>query len=77
MTTLPAARRARLELRRRLAGRPGVCGIGVEHTDEEFALRVNVETAEDAVSLPDVVDGVAVRVRVTGPLRPLAGRGRG
>ena len=69
--TMRTARRAQRSLRAQLAGRSGVCGIGLARKDDGYSLRVNVVDA--SVDVPTEVDGLPVDVRVTGPLTALRG----
>ncbi|WP_069386030.1 hypothetical protein [Cellulosimicrobium cellulans] len=78
MATLDRAREAKTVLRREIAGRTGVTGIGLARTrpagratpgpdtsaQEDWVLRVNVASAD--VPVPATVDGVDVEVRVVG-----------
>lgn len=64
--TVNSARRAQRRLRAQLAGRSGVCGVGLARQGEGYALRVNVVDA--SVDVPAEVDGLPVDVCVTGPL---------
>ncbi len=68
--SLEDARRAQHLVRTRLSGRPGVRGVGLTRRGAGWVVRVNVD-GED-VAVPSRVDGVAVEVRVTGRLSPLA-----
>lgn len=67
--TISAARRAQRHLRAQLAGRSGVCGVGLARVGDGYTLRVNV--VERGVDVPAEVDGLPVDVRVTGPLTAL------
>lgn len=67
-----AARHAQRRLRALLAGRAGVCGVGLARRGDGYALRVNV--TDDDVDVPREIDGLPVEVRVTGPLTPHADR---
>ncbi|GEK20930.1 hypothetical protein [Cellulomonas xylanilytica] len=64
--TVVSARRAQRRLRAQLAGRSGICGVGLARKGDGYALRVNVVDAD--VDVPAEVDGLPVDVRVTGPL---------
>ncbi|GEL97287.1 hypothetical protein [Cellulomonas terrae] len=64
--TLSAARGAQRRLRAQLAGRSGVCGVGLARTGDGYVLRVNVVDA--CVDVPAEVDGVPVDVCTTGRL---------
>ena len=71
--TASTARRAQRRLRAQLAGRSGVCGVGLVRRGDGYALRVNVVRPD--VDVPAEVDGLAVDVCVTGPLTALSGHG--
>lgn len=64
--TISTARRAQRRLRAQLAGRSGVCGVGLARKGDGYALRVNV--VDTGVDVPAEVDGLPVDVCVTGPL---------
>lgn len=64
--SLSTARRAQGRLRAQLAGRSGVCGVGLARKGDGYALRVNV--VDTGVDVPAEVDGLPVDVCVTGPL---------
>lgn len=68
MTDLEQARAAKRVLRAELGDRRGVCGIGVARTQDGYGLQVNVTEPAARTAVPSSVDGVDVRVRVTGPV---------
>lgn len=77
VATLEQARAAKQALREALAGADGITGVGLEpaetpHDDapDAWCVLVNVVRA-DAVEVPSDVDGVPVRVRVTGTIEAL------
>ena len=70
MADLETARAAKVRLRSQLAGRDGVGAIGIARSADGYGLQVNLTGASARASVPGSVDGVAVRVRVTGPVRP-------
>ena len=70
-STLGTARRAQRRLRAELAGRSGVCGVGLARRGDGYALRVNI--VDPGVEVPAEVDGLPVDVCVTGPLTALPG----
>lgn len=72
---LVRARAAKARLRALLAGRPGVCGVGLVRTADGWALRVDVEDVACGPDVPLEVDGVRVLTRVTGRLAPCPGLG--
>jgi len=69
MADLQQVRAAKARLRAQLAGRDGVGGIGITRAGDGYCLQVNVTRPADGEGLPVKVDGVDVRVRVTGPIR--------
>jgi hypothetical protein len=71
MVELQQAREAKEHLRAALAGRRGV-QVGLSRRPEGYCLQVNLTRGADGIGLPDVVDGVPVRVRVVGPVRAQA-----
>jgi hypothetical protein len=47
-----------------------VTGVGITRVNGEYALKVNLsEPVEPGTELPTDIDGVPVRVEVTGPIR--------
>ena len=64
MADLQQARTAKESLRRELADRGDVRGIGIAPVRGGYGLQVNVES--DGTGVPRRVDGVDVRVRVVG-----------
>jgi hypothetical protein len=66
-TTLDQARAAKEALRARLAGQTAVVGIGITRVGEDYAVKVNLETA--TVTVPERVDGVRVVTEVVGSIR--------
>lgn len=74
MAELDRARTAKRQLRAQLAGRGGISGVGITRVGDSFGLLVNVVHPADGAGLPAAVDGVAVRVKVTGPVSPLHAR---
>lgn len=48
-----------------------VVGVGITRQDGEYAVKVNLREARPAASpIPPQIDGVAVKVEVTGVIRP-------
>jgi hypothetical protein len=48
-----------------------VTGVGVTRIDGDYAVKVNLsESVRAGVEIPDEIDGVPVRVEVTGVIRP-------
>ncbi|WP_258725494.1 hypothetical protein [Cellulomonas sp. NS3] len=68
MTDLEHARAAKDRLRQTLAGRDGITGIGISRGADGYGVQVNVSQAAHRAAVPEHVDGVDVRVRVTGPV---------
>jgi hypothetical protein len=47
-----------------------VVGIGITRIGGEYAIKVNLsEPVDPGIALPTEIDGVPVRVEVTGPIR--------
>lgn len=69
MADLGRARAAKARLRTDLAGRDGVCGVGISRSADGYHVQVNLERDADRPDLPRQVDGVPVDVRVSGPIR--------
>ena len=68
MVELQQAREAKAHLRAALAGRRGV-QVGVGRRRDGYCLQVNLVQESDGAGVPEMVDGVPVRVRVVGPVR--------
>lgn len=68
MTDLEHARAAKDRLRQTLAGRDGITGIGISRGADGYGVQVNVAQPAHRAAVPARVDGVDVRVRVTGPV---------
>lgn len=69
-----AARGAASQLRQKLAGLPGIAGVGLTRRGEDYEVVVNVRDEAAARDLPAQVRTEA-RVRVTGPVRALGSAG--
>jgi hypothetical protein len=69
---IETVRRAQRHLRAQLAGRSGVCGVGLARSGDGYVVRVDVTDAD--VVVPGEVEGLPVDVRVTGPLTALPRR---
>ncbi len=69
MADLHEARAAKARLRSDLAGRDGVCGVGITRGSGGYPVRVNLRRESDRASVPRQVDGVPVDVRVSGAIR--------
>jgi len=68
--SLAEARAAKETLASRLNAHSGVTsiGIGSGKTNDDWALIVTLRDKEAGTSIPSDVDGVPVRLRVTGPI---------
>ena len=69
MADLEKARAAKARLRTDLAGRAGVCGVGISRGEEGYRVRVNLQREADRADVPGQVDGVPVDVRVSGSIQ--------
>lgn len=73
--TLEQARAARQKALARLAGLAHLNGIGIVRLKDGYGLKVNLERPAGRVAeLPELIDGVPVRVEVVGPVRARGGR---
>lgn len=70
--TLDEARAAQRTAMQSLQGLGRAASVGIVRAGAGYALKVNVR---EAIDLPVQIDGVPVRVEVTGAARPLS-RGR-
>ena len=69
MAELQQARAAKAWLRSELRGHDGVGGIGLTGSAPDgYRVRVNLTKASAETRVPSSVDGVAVDVRLTGPV---------
>lgn len=64
MITLEQAQVAKIKVKRLLAGAAEVAGIGVTRVGDDYAVKVNLSAP--GAEIPDNIDGVPVRVEVTG-----------
>ena len=72
-TTLEQARAAKTEAHDVFQRLARLAGIGITRIGQGYGLKVNVETPPaDGVVLPNVVNGVPVKVEVVGTLRKRA-----
>ena len=69
MADLNEARAAKSRLRSALAGRDGVCGVGISRGADGYHLQVNLQREADRKDVPGDVDGVPVNVRVSGRIQ--------
>jgi hypothetical protein len=68
MADLNEARAAKARLRSDLAGRDGVCGVGIARASDGYHVRVNLQRESDRKGVPAQVQGVPVDVRVSGSI---------
>lgn len=69
MADLSRARTAKARLRSDLAGRDGVCGVGISRGADGYHLRVDLQDESGREDVPGHVDGVPVDVRVSGRIQ--------
>lgn len=68
-TTLEQARAAKARASEAF-GKHGHCSVGIAEIDGGYGVKVNFTTAPEKLSeLPAEIDGVPVRVEVTGPVK--------
>lgn len=68
--TLERARAAKKTALRHLRSRDDVVGVGITRVSGKYAVKVNLsEPPEPGTELPDEIDGVPVRIEVTGAIR--------
>lgn len=69
--TIEEARAAKPAALRQFQKLGDVVGVGITRVSDDYALKVNLSgPVAPGVNLPTHVDGVPVRVEVTGPVRP-------
>lgn len=66
-----AASAAKSVLAARLAGEPGVVGVGLARRARDYVVKVDLVDAATAHRVPGSVDGVRVVTEVIGVVRPL------
>jgi hypothetical protein len=68
---LDEARAAKERAKSIFAGHASVVGIGLTRVGDGYGVKVNLDAppASDA-TLPEMIDGVPVRIEVVGPIRP-------
>lgn len=66
--TLEQARAAKVALRARLAGLPGLRGIGVAFLEEGYGVKVMLTPLPDGLVIPKEIDGVPVIVEIVDEL---------
>ena len=69
MADLSRARAAKTRLRSDLAGRDGVCGVGLARSSDGYHVQVDLRRESDREDVPGQVDGVPVDVRVSGRIQ--------
>lgn len=68
--SLPKVRAAQRKVMAQLAQVREVNGVGITHVGDGYGLKVNLSAQpKRKLQLPQVVDGVPVRVEVVGPIR--------
>lgn len=68
--TLEQARAAKRAVLERFGAIGCVVGVGITRLSGQYAVKVNLEAPIEAgVDVPDQIDGVPVRVEVTGTIR--------
>jgi hypothetical protein len=68
--TLDRVRAAKETALRRFTKLGKVVGVGITRVRGEYAVKVNLsEPVQPGVELPTEIDGVPVRVEITGPIR--------
>ncbi|HYH83069.1 MAG TPA: hypothetical protein VEX86_24955 [Longimicrobium sp.] len=71
--SLERARAAKAAIQKTLENLDTVTGVGITRVGDDYAVKVNLrEAGGDAADIPSHVDGVPVRVEVTGTIRPRA-----
>ena len=48
----------------------GVVGVGITKVGKDYAIKVNVRSEADCETFPEEIDGVPVKVEVTGSIYP-------
>ena len=73
--TLARARAAKALALDRFGPLAHVVGVGITRVNDQYAVKVNLrEPARPGVTLPTDIDGVPVKIEVTGTLRPRPAR---
>ncbi|HWE37582.1 MAG TPA: hypothetical protein VG406_13520 [Isosphaeraceae bacterium] len=68
--TLDEARAAKPKALAEFSRRASVVGVGITRIDGGYGVKVNLSSPPDAdAPLPDLIDGVPVRVEVVGAIR--------
>ncbi len=69
--TLERAQAAKAAALRRFKDLGKVVGVGITRVGGEYAVKVNLsEPLGPGVEIPSEIDGVPIRVELTGPIRP-------
>lgn len=67
--TIEAARAAKDKVKRTLADRAGIVGVGVTRRGKGYAVKVNLARSADRASMPRNLSGVPVVFEVVGAVR--------
>lgn len=74
--SLEQATAAKREALRRFGGWRTLTGVGITRVEGEYAVKVNIsEPLDNQAALPGEIDGVPLRVEVTGTIRRRARSG--
>ena len=68
--SLAQARAAKKTVLQQCADIVEVIGVGITRIRDDYAVKVNLARLVKGMKLPARVDGVPVRVEVTGPIKP-------
>ena len=69
-STLDQARKAKITMKRQLKSLHTVTGIGITRVDRGFGVKVNLsEALAKADSVPAQIEGVPIKIEITGPIR--------
>ena len=69
IVTLQQARAVKEKAVKEFRG-PGVVGVGITKVGKNYGIKVNVRSVADADSFPKRIDGVPIKVEVTGSIYP-------
>jgi hypothetical protein len=68
--SLAQARAAKKTVLEQCADLVEVIGVGITRVRDDYAVKVNLARPLKGMKLPTRVDGVPVRIEVTGPIKP-------
>ena len=68
--TLEQARAAKATAKSTFAKLGNVTGIGITKIGAHYALKINLASAPADATFPTNIDGVPIRLEITGPIRP-------